>query len=104
MFSELSAAQIADVMKALRPQKVDKGTAITRRGELAHSTHLIVDGEVKRSGCVTSMSISVQAISSAKLLPCDDRGARRLLSRFKPRACWCSMRQIFTALWIASRK
>ena len=47
LFSELSAAQIADVMKTLRSQKVDKGTAITRRGEPAHSMYLIVDGEVE---------------------------------------------------------
>lgn len=47
LFSELSAAQIADVMKTLRSQKVDKGTAITRRGEPAHSMYLIVDGAVE---------------------------------------------------------
>lgn len=47
LFSELSAAQIADVMKLLRSQKVDKGTTITRRGEPAHSMYLIVDGEVE---------------------------------------------------------
>ena len=47
LFSELSAAQIADVMKILRSQKVDKGTSITRRGEPAHSMYLIVDGEVE---------------------------------------------------------
>jgi len=47
LFSELSAAQIADVMKILRSQKVDKGTTITRRGEPAHSMYLIVDGEVE---------------------------------------------------------
>ena len=47
LFSELSAAQVADVMKILRSQKVDKGTTITRRGEAAHSMYLIVDGEVE---------------------------------------------------------
>lgn len=47
LFSELSAAQIADVMKILRSQKIDKGTTITRRGEPAHSMYLIVDGEVE---------------------------------------------------------
>lgn len=47
LFSELSAAQIADIMKLLRSQKVDKGTTITRRGEPAHSMYLIVDGEVE---------------------------------------------------------
>ena len=47
LFSELSASQIADVMKILRAEKVDKGTTITRRGEVAHSMYLIVDGEVE---------------------------------------------------------
>jgi voltage-gated potassium channel len=47
LFSELSAAQIADVMKILRSQKVDKGATITRRNEPAHSMYLIVDGEVE---------------------------------------------------------
>jgi len=47
LFSELSAVQIADVMKILRAQKVDRGTIIARRGEPAHSMYLIVDGEVE---------------------------------------------------------
>ena len=47
LFSELSATQIADVMKILRAQKVDKGTTIARRGEPAHSMYLIVDGQVE---------------------------------------------------------
>lgn len=47
LFSELSAAQIGDVMKILRAQKADKGTIIARRGEPAHSMYLIVDGEVE---------------------------------------------------------
>ncbi|MET4222115.1 voltage-gated potassium channel [Bradyrhizobium sp. LB14.3] len=47
LFSELTAAQIADVMKILRAQKVNKGTTIARRGEPAHSMYLILDGEVE---------------------------------------------------------
>jgi voltage-gated potassium channel len=47
LFSELSAAQIADVMKILRAQRVDKGTTIAKRGEPAHSMYLIVDGKVE---------------------------------------------------------
>jgi voltage-gated potassium channel len=47
LFSELSAAQVADVMKILRAQKVEKGALIVRRGEIAHSMYLIVDGEVE---------------------------------------------------------
>jgi voltage-gated potassium channel len=47
LFGELTAVQIADVMKLLRAQKVEKGTIIARRGEPAHSMYLIVDGEVE---------------------------------------------------------
>jgi voltage-gated potassium channel len=47
LFSQLSATQIADVMKILRAQKVEKGAVIARRGEPAHSMYLIVDGEVE---------------------------------------------------------
>ena len=47
LLSELSAAQIADVMKILRSQKANKGATITRRGEAAHSMYLIVDGAVE---------------------------------------------------------
>ncbi len=47
LFTELTAVQIADVMKLLRAQKAEKGTIIARRGEAAHSMYLIVDGEVE---------------------------------------------------------
>jgi voltage-gated potassium channel len=47
LFSELNASQIADVMKILRAQKVEKGAIVTRRGEPAHSMYLIVDGEIE---------------------------------------------------------
>jgi voltage-gated potassium channel len=47
LFSELSAAQIGEVMKILRAQKADRGAIIARRGEPAHSMYLIVDGEIE---------------------------------------------------------
>lgn len=47
LFTELTATQVADVMKLLRAQKIEKGTIIARRGEPAHSMYLIVDGEVE---------------------------------------------------------
>src|SRR6185437_153554 len=47
LFGELTAVQIADVMKLLRSQKVDNGTIIARRGEPAHSMYVIVDGEIE---------------------------------------------------------
>ena len=47
LFSELSAVQIAEIMKMLRAQKVDRGSVIARRGEPAHAMYLIADGEVE---------------------------------------------------------
>ena len=47
LFGELSAVQIAEIMKMLRAQKVDRGRIIARRGEPAHSMYLIADGEVE---------------------------------------------------------
>jgi voltage-gated potassium channel len=47
LFSELTAAQIADVMKCLRAQRLEAGDIITRRGEPAHAMYLIADGEVE---------------------------------------------------------
>lgn len=47
LFSELSAAQIGEIMKMLRAQKNEQGDVIARRGEPAHSMYLIVDGEVE---------------------------------------------------------
>ncbi|HVX77978.1 MAG TPA: cyclic nucleotide-gated ion channel [Bradyrhizobium sp.] len=47
LFSELSAAQIGEIMKMLRAQKVDRGEVIARRGEPAHAMYLIADGEVE---------------------------------------------------------
>ena len=47
LFSELSAAQLADIMKYLSAQKVEAGFTIARRGEPAHAMYLIADGEVE---------------------------------------------------------
>lgn len=47
LFSELNAAQIGEIMKMLRAQKVDRGEVIARRGEPAHAMYLIADGEVE---------------------------------------------------------
>jgi voltage-gated potassium channel len=47
LFSELSAVQIAEIMKMLRAQKVERGSVIARRGEPADAMYLIADGEVE---------------------------------------------------------
>ncbi len=47
LFSELSAAEIADVMRLLRAQTVEAGTIITAAGEPAHSMYFISSGTVE---------------------------------------------------------
>jgi voltage-gated potassium channel len=113
LFSQLSATQIADVMKILRAQKVDKGTIIARRGEPAHSMYLIVDGEVeirlthKRvklgSGDFfgeiaalrqTRRSATVQALRSTRLLALDASDLHSLMDR-EP--------QVASRIWDAAR-
>lgn len=47
LFSQLSAAEIADVMRLLRAQTVEAGTIITAAGEPAHSMYFISAGTVE---------------------------------------------------------
>jgi len=47
LFSELNAAQVADVMKLLKAQRFEAGTIIARRGERADCMFFIADGEVE---------------------------------------------------------
>lgn len=47
LFADLDARQIADIMQLLRSQRVDAGTTIARRGEVAHSMYFVADGEVE---------------------------------------------------------
>lgn len=47
LFSELGAAEIADVMRLLRAQTVEAGTIITYAGEPASSMYFIVSGQVE---------------------------------------------------------
>jgi voltage-gated potassium channel len=113
LFSELSATQIADVMKLLRAQKVDKGTTIARRGEPAHSMYLIVDGEVEIRlrhrhvqlgagdffGEVAALrrsrrSATVVALQTTRLLALDASDLHGLMDR-EP--------QIATRIWDAAR-
>jgi voltage-gated potassium channel len=113
LFSELSALQIADVMRILRAQKVDKGTIIARRGEPAHSMYLIVDGEVEIKlrhrpvrlgsgdffGEVAALkqsrrSATIVALRPTRLLALDSSDLRSLMDR-EP--------QIATLIWDAAR-
>jgi voltage-gated potassium channel len=113
LFSELTAAQIGDVMKILRAQKVDKGTIIARRGDPAHSMYLIVDGEVEIKlrhkhvhlgagdffGEVAALrqsrrSATVVAVRSTRLLALDASDLHSLMDR-EP--------QIAARIWDAAR-
>jgi voltage-gated potassium channel len=113
LFSQLSATQIADVMKILRAQKVDKGAIIARRGEPAHSMYLIVDGEVEirlshkrvklSAGDFfgeiaalhqTRRSATVQALQSTRLLALDASDLHSLMD---------SEPQIASRIWDAAR-
>lgn len=47
LFSELSASEIADVMRLLRAQTVEAGTVVTAAGEPAHSMYFIAAGTVE---------------------------------------------------------
>ena len=47
LFSQLSAAEIADVMRLLRAQTVEAGTIVTAAGEPAHSMYFIASGTVE---------------------------------------------------------
>lgn len=47
LFSELSASEIADVMRLLRAQTVEAGTIVTAAGDPAHSMYFIAAGTVE---------------------------------------------------------
>jgi voltage-gated potassium channel len=113
LFSELSAVQIADVMKILRAQRVDQGAIVARRGEPAHSMYLIVDGEVEIKlrhqhvrlgagdffGEVAALrqsrrSATVVAVRPTRLLALDASDLRSLMDR-EP--------QIAARVWEAAR-
>ncbi len=47
LFAELTASDIADIMRLLRAQQVEAGTIIARRGEPAHSMYFVAAGEVE---------------------------------------------------------
>jgi voltage-gated potassium channel len=47
LFSELNAAEIADIMRLLRAQRIEAGEVLARRGEPAHSMYFVAAGEVE---------------------------------------------------------
>ena len=47
LFSHLSAAEIADIMRLLRAQTIESGEILVRRGDVASSMYFITAGEVE---------------------------------------------------------
>jgi voltage-gated potassium channel len=47
LFADLSAADIADIMRLLRAHQIEAGAVIARRGEPAHSMYFVAAGEVE---------------------------------------------------------
>jgi voltage-gated potassium channel len=47
LFSHLSAAEIADIMRLLRAQAIEAGEILTRRGDVASAMYFITAGEVE---------------------------------------------------------
>jgi voltage-gated potassium channel len=47
LFSHLSAAEIADIMRLLRAQTIESGEVLVRRGDVASSMYFITAGEVE---------------------------------------------------------
>ena len=47
LFARMAAAEIAEVMKLLRAQRVEPGAIIARQGEVAHSMYFIASGRVR---------------------------------------------------------
>jgi voltage-gated potassium channel len=100
LFSELDAAEIADIMRLLRAQQVEAGETIVRRGEPGHSMYFIAAGEVEielpheraRLGVGhffgeiavlqrTRRSATAVAVTRARLLVLDARDLRALMER-----------------------
>jgi voltage-gated potassium channel len=100
LFSNLSAAEIADIMKLLRAQTVEPGDVIIRRGEPGHSMYFVASGEVEvdlpngrvRIGAGhffgeravlknTKRSATVSAVSRTNLLVLDAHDLRALMNR-----------------------
>jgi len=100
LFSELDAAEIADIMRLLRAQQVEAGETIVRRGEPGHSMYFIAAGEVEIElphervrlavghffGEIavlqrTRRSATVVAATRARLLVLDARDLRALMER-----------------------
>ena len=99
LFSHLSAAEIADIMRLLRARTIEAGEILVRRGDAASSMYFITTGEVeielpnqrvrladgtffgeiallhrtKRSGTVTAIAQDQAAGARRAGFPCADR-------------------------------
>jgi voltage-gated potassium channel len=100
LFSELNAAEIADIMRLLRAQQVEAGEVVARRGEPANSMYFVAAGDVQielkhqrvRLGAGhffgevatlrrTRRSATITAITRASLLVLDAQDLHALMDR-----------------------
>jgi voltage-gated potassium channel len=101
IFAEMAAAEIAEVMRFLRSQTVQKNELVVRQGEMAHSMYFIASGEVQielPDGIVplgegdffgelailqgTHRSATVRALSTVRLLVLDAADFRSILLHY----------------------
>src|SRR4029078_5323946 len=47
LFAGLNAAQIGEIMRLLRSQRLESGAIVARRGDAAHSMYFVAAGEVE---------------------------------------------------------
>jgi voltage-gated potassium channel len=99
LFAELNAANIAEIMRLLRAQRVAAGEVIARRGDPAHSMYFISAGEVEIQldkpvrlgtghffGEIAALrrarrSATITAVTSASLLVLEARDLHALMER-----------------------
>jgi len=99
LFAELNAANIAEIMRLLRAQRVAAGEVIARRGDPAHSMYFISAGEVDIQlekavrlgaghffGEIAALrkarrSATITAVTSASLLVLEARDLHALMER-----------------------
>lgn len=100
LFADLSAANIAEIMRLLRAQRAAAGEIITRRGDPAHSMYFIATGEVEiqlESKCIrlgaghffgeiaalrkARRSATITAMTSTNLLVLEARDLHALMER-----------------------
>ena len=95
LFSHLRATEIADIMRLLRAQTIERGESLVRRGEPASSMYFIAAGEVEIELPSAEACGSPTALSSARSRCCSEPSAAAPSPHCAGRTCWRSTRRIF---------